>query len=97
VVGPVHGAPQVEDDEAQDGADDQRDPPGPRGERLLGEELLQHDQHGQGQQLADDDRDVLEAGVEAAPARGRDLGQVGGAGAELATGEVLDWRFSVLV
>ncbi|MDR6356700.1 hypothetical protein Q3H58_003371 [Pseudomonas psychrotolerans] len=48
---------------------------------LHGEQLLQHDQGGQGQELAGDQGDVLEAGIETAAFLSRHLAQVGGGGA----------------
>ena len=47
--------------------------------------MLQDDHRRQGEQLTEHDRDELEAGEEAAPARVGDLGEVRRAGAELAT------------
>jgi len=58
----VHRAAQVEHDQRGGRADEEGHPPAPGVHLVLGERLLQHDQHHQGEQLAHDDRDVLEAG-----------------------------------
>jgi len=85
VVGLVHPAAEVEDRQADHGAEGERHPPAPGAHGRLGEEVLQDDHRRQGQQLTEHDRDELEAGEEAAPARVGDLGEVRRAGAELAT------------
>ena len=84
VVGLLHPAAEVEDRQADEGAEDEGHPPSPLAHGRLGEETLQDDHRGQGEQLAEHDRDELEAGEEVAAARVGDLGEVRRAGAELA-------------
>ena len=80
----LHGAPQPQDHQGSHAADGERDTPAPLAEVALGHDVLQDDQHQQGQHLAADQGDVLEAGEEAAALGGGSLGHVRGAGAVLA-------------
>ena len=84
VVGLLHPAAEVEDGQADDGAEGEGHPPSPLAHGRLREETLEDDHRQQGEQLAQDDRDELEAGEEVAAARVGDLGEVRRAGAELA-------------
>jgi hypothetical protein len=80
-VAPHHGG-----DDGEAGADDEGDTPAPGADLVIGQEHLleQQQQHDQCTQLPTDERDVLEARVEAAVALVRHLGQVGGTGAVFA-------------
>ena len=89
--GLLHGAAEPQDNEGRDATDGERDAPAPLTQVALGYDVLQDHQDQEGQHLAADQGDVLEAGEEAAALGGCGLGHVGCAGAVLATnGEALD-------
>ncbi len=84
-VGLVHVAAHEIDDDGEPGADRERNAPAPGLELLRRQQqLLQDEQHQHGEELAADQRHVLEARVEAAVLGMRHLGKIGGAGAVLA-------------
>ena len=80
-----HAPAQVQRTDRANGSDHERDSPAPVLQLLfVQQQSLQHDQHGQSQQLAHDQGDVLEAGPETAMPRMRHFTQVSRRGAVLA-------------
>ena len=85
VIGLVQIAPHQQGDNRQQRADDERNAPAPRLQLRRGQEhLLQQQQDQNRAQLAADQGDVLETGIEAAVLLVGDLAQIGRAGAVLA-------------
>ncbi len=81
-IGLLQVLPHHRGDDGEAGTDDEGDAPAPGADLIVGQEHpLEQQQHDQRAQLAADERDVLEARIEAAVALVGHLGQVGGAGA----------------
>ncbi len=80
-LGFFHATTQKQRDDCTQGTDDKRDTPAPGIQLLGGQRLLQHDQHAQRDELAGNQRDVLEAGKEAATFLGGHFAEVGSRGA----------------
>ncbi|MHC2257627.1 hypothetical protein ACVILK_007319 [Bradyrhizobium embrapense] len=84
-LGLVQAAPHHRREDREQGADHERNPPAPGLQLVRGQEhLLQQQQHDDRGELAADQGDVLEAGIEATMLGIGDLAEIGGAGAVFA-------------